>query len=91
MYLSKDKKDQESSRNYVTWGMAEGSEELREFKIILNTKGNYFLVEEIYSIKFQRSWCGDMTGIYTEVSWDQQGKAHSKDYGCHTWNLTPSL
>lgn len=59
MYMSKDRKDQENSRNYVTWGMLRGLkmfilvEELREFKLILNTKGNYFLVEEIYSIKFQ--------------------------------------
>lgn len=57
--MSKDRKNQENSRNYVTWGMLRGLkmfilvEELRKFKLILNTKGNYFLVEEIYSIKFQ--------------------------------------
>lgn len=43
----------------------------------------------IYSITFQRSWPGDMIGIYVEESWDRESGAHSKDYGCHTWNVTP--
>lgn len=36
-----------------------------------------------------RSWPGDMIGIYVEESWDGESGAHSKDYGCHTWNVTP--
>lgn len=69
--MSKDGKEQAKNSH-----LAEGIEgvysrrRIRRFKIMLNMKGDFFFLgrNAIYSIKFQRSWPGDMIGIYMEES-----------------------
>lgn len=48
MYLSKDRKDQESSRNYVTWGMAEGSEDVYFGRRIKGIQNHFKHEEQLF-------------------------------------------
>lgn len=65
-------------------------EDLQEFKIVLNMKGNFFFLQEEmqYTLSYFRDHGGDMIGIYMEKNWGQQRGVHSKDYGFHVWNVT---